>query len=55
MHNIINFQWQGLFFTNFNTMWNKLPQDVVLCERVKQFQLKLKIFRFITTDISIIQ
>ena len=50
-----NSQWQGSFFQRANTKWNKLPQDVVSCERVEHFCLKLKIFNLNSKNISKIQ
>ena len=37
-HNFNNLQWQGSFFHRAKTMWNMLPQDVLLCQRMENFR-----------------
>ena len=51
-HNFNNTKWQGSFFHRAKTMWNKLPQDVVSCERVENFRKKLKRFSLNTINFS---
>ena len=50
--NFNNSQWQGSFFHRTKTMWKKLPQDVVPCERGEHFRLKLKRFDLNSINIS---
>ena len=33
-------------------MWNRLPQEIVSCEGIKHFRLKLKRFDLNTTNTS---
>ena len=54
-HNFNNSHWLSSFFYRAKTMWNKLLQDVVSCERVEYFRLKLKRFNLSTIIISKIQ
>ena len=51
-HDFQNSQWQGAFFHKEKVMWNTLPQDIVSCEGVENFRLKLKIFDFNTINTS---
>ena len=51
-HDFQNSQWQGAFFHRAKAMWNRLPQDIVSCERVEQFRLKLKRFDLNTINTS---
>ena len=37
-------QWRGAFFHRAKAMWNRLLQDIVSCEGVIHFRLKLKRF-----------
>ena len=51
-HDFKNSQWQGAFFHRAKDMWNRLPQDIVSCEEVEHFRLKLKIFVLSTINTS---
>ena len=41
-HNFKNSQWQNSLFHRTMILWNKLPKDVVSCERVEHILSKLK-------------
>ena len=51
-HDFQNRQWQGAFFHRAKAMWNRLPQDIVSCEKVEHFRLKLKRFDLNTINTS---
>ena len=54
-HDFKNGQWENSFFHRTKIMWNKLPQDVVSCERVEHFRSKLKRLNLNSINISKIQ
>ena len=39
-----NIQWQNYFFYLSKNSWNKLPNELVLCQNVEQFRHNLKKF-----------
>ena len=43
-HHFNNEVWHNSYFYRSVEMWNKLPNELVLCEKVEQFRLKLKKF-----------
>ena len=47
-----NSRWQGAIFHRAKVMWNRLPQDIVSCEEVEHFRLKLKRFDLNTINTS---
>ena len=51
-HDFQNSQWQSAFFHREKAMWNRLPLDIVSCEGVEHFRLKLKIFDLNTINTS---
>ena len=44
-HDFLNGQWQNSYFHRTLILWNKLPEEVVLFEKVENFRLKLKKFK----------
>ena len=43
-HHFNNNVWHNSFFYRSVEMWNKLPNELVSCEKFEQFRLKLKNF-----------